>query len=411
MDLETNIQIQHGNFTIDRSGSSFYTMDHVATTLIQKNSSGTVTQTYTLETSITEVLSLQFDGYYYWSIEKPIINGFRVRKWEIGLDTIVRVRSDYLFSPDAINSYDVNSIAIEAYTDSLDNLVTAGTSSFDVVDGEAIRTGDNIIVGPSTAVGFETLFSFTSVTDKVGNTVTVSPPLDKTFSPGDIIVFSRRIFAFSNTAPGGLNGALYAYRTRDGFLLSLDVSNVYSQVRAATFFKDKIMFVKGSEVIWLNPDSQTIFKSQAVDNSTKDRSGFIETFDLDGFSENIYRLEQEHVFFDETFDRWESQDWSPLFNYNLSAVIPQVYFVALKAQPQILHKSASGIDPDDLDSSIVVTVLDQFRTPVPNRIVDFTSTGGPLSSIQETTDANGQARVTYTASSFPGDVTITAEVT
>jgi hypothetical protein len=408
-----NIQIQYGNFTIDRN-FVFYTMDHVAGTLIAKTSVGVPVQTYTLATIIKEVLSLQFDGYYYWSLEQPIVAGFRVRKWEIGTDDIVRVVDDYLYSPDAINTYDVNAIAVEAYTDSLDNQEVPGTTVFDVVDGQVITPGDNIVVGPSTAVGFVGLYNFTTVIGKVGNTITVSPALNAVFSPADPIVFSRNFFAFSDTAPANLEGALYMYKTSNGNPLSLDVSNMYNQVRAATFFKNKLMFVKGSEVIWLNPDTQTINRSQAIDNATVSRAGYVPTHDLAGSSETLYRLEQEHVYYNDTFSRWETEDWSPLYNYNTSGVVPEIYFVALKAQPQTLHKSTSFYvtnSPEVLDSEIVVTVLDQFRTPVFNRVVDFTSSGGPLSSVQETTDENGQARITYTASSFPGDVTITAEVT
>jgi hypothetical protein len=411
--LAQNIQIQHGNFTVGRTAGVFYTMDHVAGTLIEKLPNGNTQATYTLETSTKEVLSLQFDGYYFWSLDRPIINGFRVRKWEIGTDTIVRVISDYLFSPDIINSYDVNSIAVEAYTDSLDNQYAVGTTTFDVVDGQVITIGDNIIVGPSTAVAHEndpSPYSFTTVIGKTGNTLTVSPALSKLFSPGDSLVFSRKVFAFSDVAPGNLDGALYTYRTRDGQPLSLDVSNLYGGVRASTFFQNKLMFIRGSEVIWLNPDSHTIFKSQAISNATASRSGYVSTYDLAGFSNTLYRLEQERVYYSETFNRWETENWAPLYNYNTDGIIPEVYFVSVKAQPQVLHRFVSTIDPDDLDSEVTITVLDQFRTPVFNRTVNLTSTGGPLSSNQETTDSNGQVRVTYTANSFIGEVTITAEV-
>jgi hypothetical protein len=406
-----NIQIQHGNFTIDRSGSAFYTMNHSAGTMIKKSANGTVIQTYTLATIIKEVLSLQFDGYYYWSLEQPVVSGFRVRKWEIGTDDLVRVVDDYLYTVDPINTYEVNSIAVESYADSLDNQETIGTTMFDLNDGSVVVSGDDIIVGPSTSIGFEGLFSFATVIGKVGSQITINNPLEQTFSPNDPIVFTRDFFAFSDTAPGNLEGALYRYKASTGAPLALDVSNLYGGVTASTFFKNKLMFIRGSEVIWLNIDSLTIFKSQAIDNATKDRAGYVDTFDLAGFSETLYRLEQEHVYYNDGFDRYDSENWFPLFNYNTNSTLPEIYFVALKAHPQVLHRSVAGMDPEDLKAEVVVTVLDQFRTPVFNRVVDFTSDGGPLSSIQETTDSNGQVRVTYTADAFEGDVVITAEVT
>lgn len=409
-----NIEIQHGNFVVDRSGSFFYTINHTAGTLIKKNISGAVVQTYTLNTTTKEVTSLQFDGYYFWSVDNPVLSGFRVRKWEIGTDDLVRVVSDYLYTSDVINTYDVTSIAVESYTDSLDNVEVVGTTAFDVVDGQVVSPGDILIIGPSTATGFVGLYSFTSVISKVGNTITVNTPLTCTFNPGDPVHFSRNFFAFSDIAPGNLNGALYRFNSNTGALLTLDSSNMYGGVRAATFFKNKIMFIRGSEVVWLNPDSQTIFKSQAINNTTADRTNYIDTFDISGYSETLYRLEQQNVTFNEGLSRWQTETWSPSFNLNTSSFTSEVYFVTLKAEPQIIHKYTSEIeanDPTDLESVVEVTVLDQFRTPISNRVVDFTSTGGPLSSIQETTDTNGQVRVKYTANSVPTDVTITAEVT
>ena len=407
--MAQNIQIQHGNFTIDRSGAVFYTVDHVAKTLIAKNNLGALQQTYALSlvnNQIDEVISLQFDGYYYWTLEKPVPTGFRVRKWEIGTDDIVRIETEYFFASDVINKYDVNAFAVDSFFDSLDNLEVVGTSTFDVTDGSVIRPGDNIVIGPSTSGGFETLYDFTTVIGKVGNTITVNPPLSIELSPNSPITFTRNFYAFSDTAPGNLLGALYTFRVKDGFPLSFDVSNLYGNVRAATYFKDKLMFVKANEIIWLNIETKTIFKSQGIYNSTEDRAGIIDTFDLDGWSDTFYRLEQQRVYLDG--NTWETEEWAPLFNYNTSGTFPEVFFVSLKAQPPILHRSAPGVPAADIDSVITVTVLDQFRTPVSDNIVNFSSTQGPLSSMQETTNSDGQVFTIYTASTFAVEVTITA---
>ncbi len=408
-----NIEIQHGNFTIDRSGGTFYTVDHVAGTLIAKSPNApptppTIVQTYTLDllyTQINEVLSLQFDGYYYWTLEKPVPTGFRIRKWEIGTDDIVRIEQEWFFSSDAINKYDVNALAVEHYYDSLDNQEVAGTTVFDVNDGDIIRAGDKIVVGPSTATGFVGLYGFTTVIGKVGNTLTVDIALGITFSPNDPITFTRDFYVFSDTAPGNLLGAMYTFRAKDGFPQSFDVSNLYGKVRAATFFKNKVMFIRGNEIIWLNPDTKTIFKSQAIENSTENRAGIIDTFDLDGYSDTFYRLEQQHVYLDGS--DWQTEVWSPLYNYNTSGTIPDVFFVSVKADPPILHRDATGVGAGDIDSAITVTVLDQFRTPVSGILINFASTHGPLAFVQRTTDNSGQAFNIYTATTSSAEVTIT----
>ena len=407
--MVSNIQIEHGNFTVDRVGATFFTLNHESQTLIEKNSSGSVIFNYLIDASILEVQSLQYDGVYFWSLEDQGV-GFRVRRWEISSSNVLTKLNEFSFANEVINTYDVNALGVESYSDSLDNQEVAGTTEFDVVDGGTVEIGDRIVVGPSTAVGFEGLFSSTTVIGKpTATTLQVSPALDKTFSPADPVFFTRSFFVFSDTAPAGLDGALYKYRAHDGFPLALNVSNMFNGVTAATFFSNKLLFVRGGEVIWLNPESQSIFKSQAIDILNEARTEYHISHDLTGFSNTIYRLEQQRVF--PSGGGFDTEEWAPLFNYNTSGTVPEIYFIAVKADPPMVHKVATGIPADETKSTITVTVLDQFRTPVFNRIVDLTSDGGPLSSIQETTDINGQIQVEYTADSSFGEVTITAEVT
>ena len=404
-----NIEIEHGNFTIGPTGATILTMNHEDNTLIEKTLTGTVVFTYAIEINIFEVQSLQYDGYYYWTLERQGTAGFRVRKWEIDSGNVVRLVDDFSFISDVINRYDVNSMAVEFYEDSLDNQIGTGTTTFDLNDGEVVRIGDRIVIGPSTAAGFEGLYFETDVINKTGDkTITVSPALNKTFSPDDPVHFTRSFFVFSDTGPGGLPGALYKYRWDDGFILSVYNSNMFTGVRASTFFQNQLMFVKAGEVIWLDPESQIIEKVQSIDNATADRADYHTTYDLAGFSNELYRLEQSKTYY--SGSQWLTENWAPNYNYNTSSVVPEVFFVAVKADPPMVHRFKSGIPTAEIQSLITVTVLDQFRTPVFNRIVDLSSTGGPLSSIQETTDTNGQVRVTYTADSTLGNVTITADV-
>lgn len=406
-----NIEIQYGNFTIGPTGATIFTMDHVANTMIEKTLSGSVVFNYVIEADIIEIQSLQFDGYYYWSLERQGTSGFRVRKWEIDSGNVVRLINEFSYITDVINKFDVYSLAVEHYVDSLDNQALAGSTVFDVQDGEVLTVGDRIILGPSTAVGFEGEYFKTTVIDKpTDQTVEVFPALGIPFSPNDNLFFTRSFFVFSDRAPGGLPGALYKFRYDTGSTLALNVSNMFAGVRAATFFQNKIMFVKGGEIIWLSPDSQNIFKSQAIDNINEERSEYHTTYDLSGFSTSIYRLEQKKTYWNTDFNRWDTEEWAPLYNYNTSSVVPEVYFVGVKADPPMVHLFKSGVPISELQSTITVTVLDQFRTPVFNRIVDLSSTGGPLSSTQETTDINGQVQVTYTADTTLGNVVITADV-
>jgi hypothetical protein len=208
---------------------------------------------------------------------------------------------------------------------------------------------------------------------------------------------------------GGLPGALYKYDAYTGSILSLDTGNLYNLVRGSTFFQANVLFVRGGEVIWLDPDSQNIFKSQSIDNLDTSRSIHTVAYDLAGFSNTLYRLEQQRVYFHDGFGRYESENWAPNYNYNTSSTVPEVYFVAIKADPPVLHHAVAGLSPTPT-SAIRVQVLDQFRTPVFNRLVELSSDGGGLSPIQDNTDANGEITSTYTANASIGQVTVTASV-
>lgn len=61
-----------------------------------------------------------------------------------------------------------------------------------------------------------------------------------------------------------------------------------------------------------------------------------------------------------------------------------------------------------LAASMVVKVTDQFGNPVSGATVDWTTTGGLLTSAQTTTDATGQTSAGLTLPALPGAATVTA---
>lgn len=400
-----NIQIDHGNFAIDRSGSAFYTMSPTSNLLIKKQSDGTVIFNFVLDTLISEVDSLEFDGVHFWSLERTGSTGLRIRKWRTSSDSFCRLIQEFSYSSDFINKYDAHSFSVEYYKDNVSGQVLVGATSFNVSDGSVVRIGDRLTLGPSTAVGFEGLFSDVVVTGKTGNSLNVSPSVGVQFSPNDEIYFTRNFFVFSDVGPSNLSGAMYKYNAFTGALLLVSVSNMFNLVRGSTFFKNKVMFVRGGEVIWLDPDSLDVFKSQAIDNLSVNRGSHLIAHDLAGFGDVLYRLEDEHVFL--SGGTYQTEDWGTQFNYNTSSTIPEVYFVGVKGEPSVFHKAVSGLTPQSI---ITVLVLDQFRTPIFNRQVNLTSTGGSLSPTQANTDANGIMKSTYTANSTEGEVIIEATV-
>lgn len=401
-----NIKIFTSNLAVGRDGSEFYTMDHETNQLIKKQQDGTVIFSHFLDTLIGEVESLEFDGVHFWSLERQGISGCRVRKWLIDTeDDLCKMQEEFSYTSDSTNSYDTYALAVEHYRETLGIDLSVGEDTTTVEDGEIIKVGDRIIIGPSTAVGYEGMFFSASVSAKTDLDITLSSPSDVLFSPGDEIYFTRSFFIFSDLGPSGSSGALYKYNAFNGVALAVDSSNLYNLVRGATFFKNKVMFVRGGDVVWLSPETFDIFRFQAIDNLNQQRTEYLECLDLAGFSNTLYRLETAHVFLED--GEYGVEEWGNQRNYNTSSVIPEVYFVGVKVEPPILHRAVAGLTPT---SNVVVQVLDQFRTPVIDRPVSLSSDSGSVSPTSGNTDAEGQFFSVYTASTAVGQVTIVADV-
>jgi hypothetical protein len=405
-----NVEINHRNFTVDvLDGSGFYTMDHINNKLTKKTSSGTLVSDNFLDVDVSEVYALAHDGAFFWSLERTGANAALIRKWQVGSDTLVRQVLSFSMAPDAVNRFDSYTMAVEWYKDTLSSGALVGATSITVTDGSIIRVGDKISLGPSTAVGHVGSRNFATVVSKLGNTLTITPALSSQFSPIDPLFFTRSIFLFSDVSQSGLNvGSVYKIDNEIGSILAVDSSQLYGLVRAATFFKDKVMFMRGAEVVWLNQDTFRIFKSQAVDNLDGTRGSYYSTYALTGFSDTLYRLERQKVVYNSGTGNYDTTTWAS-YNYNTSSSISETFFVGVKADPPIIHKAATGISPTPT-SSLVIEVLDQFRTPLFNKFVQLVSDGGSVSPSSGSTDINGLFKSTYTANSVAGQVTITATV-
>lgn len=403
-----NIEINFRNFTVDvLDGSGFYTMDHTNNKLTKKNSSGALVSDNFLNSSISQIYALSYDGVYFWSLERPGSNAALIKKWEIGTDTLVRLLTTYSLVPDAVNKFDSYSMAVEYYRDTLASSGTLGSTTISVTDGSIVRVGDTLTLGPSTGVGYAGLRNRVIVVSKIGNNLTISPALTVQFNPVDPIYFSRSIFLFSDASAAGNNvGCVYQLDISNAEILAADINQIYGNVRASTFFKNKLMFLRGSEIIWLTPETFRIFKTQGIDNLDGTRGSYQTTYALTGYSDTIYRLERERITYNSGTGTYTTNSWAT-YNFNSNSTISEIFFVRFKADPPVIHKAGTGISPTPT-SALTIEVLDQFKVPLFGKFVELTSTGGGVSPIQGNTDVNGKFTSTYTADTSAGQVTLTA---
>jgi len=406
-----NIQLTAPNMTGDRTNTNFYCFSGGVVYVKQRGAPYSLVTMYPLDRYIGTVACTQFDGVYYWTLEKQT-NGILIQKWEL-VSGILRWRDSFSYVSGIGTSYDADCFVVDYYSSTLSVGANAGATSLEVASGDTFNIGDSIVLGPSTVVAFSGKFETVSVVNKSGNTLTISPALTKGFSSSNAVYTSRYFYVFNKYSPYDTSrGALLKYKVGTGTLNSYSSSHMFGGVKAACFYNSKITFVKGHEIIQVSTAPMTVYKHFAIDNLDIDRASIVSIEALWIYSDVMYLLQNKKVFYTPGYG-WDSEEWESYYNYVTTVfhtlITSVVYFVEVKAEPDILH----AIAPDVLTavSNITVTVLDQARQPLSGRTVSMTSTLGSLSPSSGVTDSSGVFTCVYNGTSDDAVVTITATAT
>lgn len=405
-----NVNMISPNMTGDRSNAYLYSFDRIGNITVfrqyKKDSpNNPVNNTYPLDTDIGEVVCAQFDGYYYWSLERQTA-GITIRKWEL-LSGILYLRASHSFGNTSMVSFDAYSFAVDSYSDSLGLGASSGSNYIQVVDGSKFNIGDVIVLGPSTISGYIGKYESCNVIGKSGNILYLDDGLSSFFAAGNFVYTNRYFYIFNAHALYSLNkGCLLKYKSKTGVLDSFAPSGMFKGVRASCFINDKILFVQGNSAIYINASDLGVYRYMALDNLDYDRGSTLTTYALWAYSSALYSLRSKYVFY--AGSTLDYEDWAPKYNYVLSSTNPVVFFVSVKAEPDAIHAAAPGLTPT---SKIKVSVLDQYLSPVVGRAVALSSTGGAVSPSTGITSSDGEFYSTYTASSASGDVVIRATIT
>lgn len=411
-----NVNISSPNMTGDRNNGYFYTFhsDAGITSMYQHHKStplDPINATIpTNEDIINEVVCCQFDGYYYWTMERQT-NGITIKRWEL-ISNILYKRDTFSYSDGVSLTYDSYSFAVDSYNDQLDGVSLLGATSITVSDGDIFNAGDTIVIGPSTDGSFTGEYESVEIASKVGNVLTLSNPLTKSFGDTDKVYTVRYFYVFNKYSPYDTSkGSLLKYVWDTGLLEEFSSSHMFGDVRASCFYGGKILFVKGNEVVFITPDSLGIYQYMSIDNLDLNRADNIDTEALWAYSDVLYVLQNKYVFFDDVEDDWDEEVWSTKYNYVTSSLVSGVFFIELRAEPPIIHAVAAPSVPSTT-SNITVKVLDQYRVPIVGGVtVNFTTTHGSLTPNTGTTDSDtGELTVVYNGTSDTTDVRITATV-
>jgi len=420
MAIEENVKLRKRNFAVNQG--YFFTFDEDQDNLQQKTDDGNTAFSYPLDTLISnEVVSTEFDGVYFWTLENPGDTNIYIKRWEID-NYLCKLRETFTVTSGTHGGlehyFDSNAFSVAHYHTELSAPVSSGASSISV-DGYASRadlmgftttSGDPLIIhlGPNSNDEEEDVY----VTSASGTTITISGATQYSYSVNDSVNFYTYLWFFNNY--NGLDsstGALYKFDAYTGDYIKKYPGGAYKAVQAATFYEvdsftefgdvDTLAYVKNTNTLFINIDSlETLlphYGSMVMENIKSDEATVIDVYDLAMDSQNVYRLQK--------IADGESSPWS-YYSYLLSSLDSFVTSISLSAYPAII--AANGIS----SSTIVAYVKDQFLQPITSRNVTFTDDDpvGYITTGVVSTDSNGRAQTNYKSGTSAREVKITAVV-
>ena len=385
----------------------FYMIDEDLDSLIVKTDDGTQAFSYPLDTTIsTEISSLEYDGRNFWTLENLAGNDIRIRRWYID-NYVLKLRDNFPKSETGSDRYESNALTIEHYHIEFDADEGIGQTMLSISDGSRLSNGMTITLGPNSAGQVEER----TVQSAGSNWVQVTVGITYAYLDEDPICFSKRIWVFNDWNGLASGGALYSFDSTTGGSKYVYPGGAYADVGAATFYdmssvygagSDAICYIKGTNMIFLDPDDiSTSFGSMVMDNVKDDNATVIPIYDVTLYGDNIYRLQKFATYYGETHGAWTN------YSYQLSTLNPFITSISLSADPAIL--------PADLVSSSVITAIvkDQFLQPIGDKSVYFTdddANGYIMNSPVSTDTDTGVATTSYKAGSTANEVRITATV-
>jgi hypothetical protein len=411
-----NIQTKYRNFT--GGDGYFYYFDHAQDNLVVKTDDGNIAFTYPLDTAIAnEVVSLEFDGHNFWTLENPG-GSIIIRRWELD-NYVCTLQNTFTKTNDGSNTYDSSAMTVEHYHFAFGADETTGESNISTTDPEGIITdisskvssGMRVYFGPSTETGYEGDTEDFSVISAGTDFIVINGTTSSKYKASDPITTYKYIWMFNDYNGLAAEGALYKFDAYTGSYITKFGGNEYDNIEACTFavipeglssVVNALAYVRGSNMLFTNVDSPTLenYGSMAMDNINANEIDILTVYDLMIYENNVYRLQRQATYYGSTTTFSDSA-----YSYQLATLTSFVHSISLQAVPAVIPAD-TGVST----SLITAVVKSQFLLAISGRQVDFADDDpvGYLSDTAVITDSSGVAQTTYYSGSTAREVKITA---
>jgi len=413
-----NIKLRKRNFTADQG--YFYVIEEDRDNLLQKTADGNTSFSYPLDTLLsTAVLSLEFDGVNFWSLEQSSSYIVVLRRWKVD-NYICKLQQTITLTSGTSHYYNAEAFSVEHYHDTLASGVSvSGTTIYlttygdndDLMNYRSTTSGTlKLHLGPNSSDEEEDVYVNTMVS---GGGVTLISGTQYAYDQYDPVNFYTNLWLFNNyNGTSSSTGALYKIDPYNGTYVKKYPGGAYSSIKSSTFYKvdsftdygdvDTLAFVKSTNLLFIDVSQEVneelrYYGSMVMGNIQSDEATVLSVYDLAMDGQNVYRLQKGP-------DAGTGETWT-YYSYELSSLDHFVTSISLNANPAII--AANGVTT----STITAIVRDQFLQPISGRLVYFTddnATGSIVTSPVNTSD--GVAQTSYKSGTDYAEVKITATV-
>lgn len=409
MPVFDNVRLDYRNFSFGPDPGRIYHIDHVSDSLIVKTyPGGALITTIPLSVSIkNEILSLEYDGYYFYALSNIGTNGdlgVRITKWLLTGSSVVKqlgTANEIIFSNTSGIEFNSKAICVQTYTTFLSFFVNVGDSQITLNNVSNLNIGDSVYLGPSNASLGERIER--TVTSIVGTVVTLDSPVNVQFNQNDQVIYRKNIWMFNNgSLYNPTNGSLLQVNSYTGYTDSIYSSAEWKHVTAATGNNGDLVFIRASQLLKYRPfgPNSGYQYSAFLQNIEVDNKTIIPVVDMAMDDSFIYKLQnKQHVFNDSSFEFEDIESLTGRYEIEQEQISAKVVSLTTIRDKSIY----SG---RNILGGFIVKVRDQYNTPIFNRNISIQE-NDPSGFIEPgyssfTTDLEGKGLTKYNSGVSPG---------
>lgn len=409
-----NIKLLEQNMVVvDRC---FYTFDSTHNYVLKVTSDGELDFLYPIVNCVLgkEVKSLEYDGFYFWSLQEGTLSSYDVsiKKWEID-NYCFKLKDEIDLVGDLSNRYDSDAFTVEHYHTSFFSTVCSGSNYVEMDDycddSVIVSSGTVLVLGPNSNGYYEEVTVTGSLSDTKAGLLS---NILYSYEEGDDINFNKYVWLFNNYNGVDTVGSLYKFDSNSGSYIERFDDGEYKNINACTFNKisdishvgviHSLIYVKSNNLKFLNvySDPFSFYCVMNMDNVKSNGFDIINIYDLCVCRGSVYRLQKEAMYYGSDY-LWTN------YNYQLSPLRNFIDSITVGAYPTILP--ATGVNKSDVTAS----VHDQYSEPIKYKPVLFYENDdvGYMTLSEAYTDEYGLAISYYIAGIVPAIVVITAIAT